>query len=148
MHITLRANEKIFINGAVLKVDRKTSIELMNDAVFLLEAHVMLERDATTPLRQLYYIVQMMLMEPQDRAENRAMLAGHCAAMGKVYEDVSILDGIARVTSLVGRSRPFDALKVIRALLPAEAALTGRPHEATVRIKPAPVPAPVLAEAC
>ncbi len=71
MHITLRANEKIFINGAVLKVDRKTSIELMNDAVFLLEAHVMLERDATTPLRQLYYIVQLMLMEPGERAENR-----------------------------------------------------------------------------
>ncbi len=148
MHITLRANEKIFINGAVLKVDRKTSIELMNDAVFLLEAHVMLERDATTPLRQLYYIVQMMLMEPQDRAENRAMLASHCGAMGKVYEDAAILEGIAKVTSLVGRSKPFDALKVIRALLPAEAALTGHPHEATVRIKPTPMPAPALAEAC
>ncbi len=81
MHITLRANEKIFINGAVLKVDRKTSIELMNDAVFLLEAHVMLERDATTPLRQLYYIVQLMLIEARERRENRTMFTSHCAAM-------------------------------------------------------------------
>ena len=145
MHITLRANEKIFVNGAVLKVDRKTSIELMNDAVFLLEAHVMLERDATTPLRQLYYIVQLMLMEPGQRVENRTMFAGHCAAMARVYEDATILDGVAKVSALVGRSRHFEALKVIRALLPAEAALTGRLHEATVRIKPVLA---AMAEAC
>ncbi len=85
MHITLRANEKIFINGAVLKVDRKTSIELMNDAVFLLEAHVIHERDATTPLRQLYYIIQLMLMEPGERAENKAMFHQQIAAMQAVY---------------------------------------------------------------
>ena len=146
MHITLRANEKIFINGAVLKVDRKTSIELMNDAIFLLEAHVMLERDAVTPLRQLYYIVQLMLMEAKERPENRAMFTAHCAAMAKTYEDGAVVEGIARVVQLVGRSRQFEALKVIRGLLPIEAALTGRPSEATVRSKPAPARA--LAEAC
>ena len=146
MHITLKANEKIFINGAVLKVDRKTSIELMNDAVFLLEAHVMVERDATTPLRQLYFIVQLMLMEGKERPENRAMFARQAAAMAEVYGDAAILDGLAKVVQLVDRSRLFEALKAIRALLPVEAGLTGRPQEATVRIKPAPV-AP-LAEAC
>ncbi|RYC30495.1 flagellar biosynthesis repressor FlbT [Lichenibacterium minor] len=145
MHITLRANEKIFINGAVLKVDRKTSIELMNDAVFLLEAHVMLEGDATTPLRQLYFIVQLMLMEGRERPDNRAMFGRQSAAMADVYRDAAILDGIAKVVQLVGRSRHFEALKAIRALLPVEAALTGRPRDATVRIKPAVV---ALAEAC
>ena len=73
MHITLRANEKIYINGAVLKTDRKVSIELLNDAVFLLQAHVMSEAEATTPMKQLYYIVQMMLMEPDDRELNRTV---------------------------------------------------------------------------
>ena len=148
MHITLRANEKIYINGAVLKVDRKTSIELLNDAVFLLEAHVMIERDATTPLRQLYFIVQLMLMEARDRSENRAMFSGQCAAMAKVYADRTILEGIDKVAVLVGRSRHFEALKVIRGLLPVEAALTGRASEASVRIKPAAVEAPQLATAC
>ena len=52
MHITLRPNEKIYINGAVLKVDRKVSFELLNDAVFLLEGacHARTERqDADAP---------------------------------------------------------------------------------------------------
>lgn len=144
MHITLRANERIFVNGAVLKVDRKTSIELMNDAVFLLEAHVMLERDATTPLRQLYYLVQMMLMEARENPANRSMFAGHCTAMKAVYGDAAILEGIGKVEDLVRRSRHFEALKVVRALLPVEAALTGRPHDGTVRAKAAPVPSLAL----
>jgi len=41
LKITLRAGERIFVNGGVLKVDRKVSIELMNDVIFLLEQHVM-----------------------------------------------------------------------------------------------------------
>ena len=134
MHITLRANEKIFINGAVLKVDRKTSIELMNDAVFLLEAHVILERDATTPLRQLYYIVQLMLMEPGERAENKAMFHQQMAAMQAVYDDPGILDGLVKVGAMVSKSRHFEALKVIRSLLPAEDRLTGRSTETTSRL--------------
>jgi flagellar protein FlbT len=57
MHISLRAGEKIYINGAVLRADRKVSIEILNDATFLLEAHVMKVEDASTPLRQLYFII-------------------------------------------------------------------------------------------
>ena len=38
--IFLKANERIFINGAVIRVDRKVSLELLNDVQFLLENHV------------------------------------------------------------------------------------------------------------
>ena len=41
MNITLRAGERFFINGAVIRIDRKASIELLNDVTFLLENHVM-----------------------------------------------------------------------------------------------------------
>ncbi|MCW6508527.1 flagellar biosynthesis repressor FlbT [Lichenifustis flavocetrariae] len=120
MHITLRANEKIYINGAVLKPDRKVSIELLNDAVFLLQAHVMGEAEATTPMRQLYYIVQLMLMEPTDLAINHTVFDQQCIAMAGVYRDVTILEGLARISGLVSRKRHFEALKVIRSLLPNE----------------------------
>jgi flagellar biosynthesis repressor protein FlbT len=123
MHITLRANEKIYINGAVLKPDRKVSLELMNDAVFLLQAHVMTEDDATTPMRQLYYIVQLMLMEPDDLAINNTVFQQQSGAMAAVYRQPDILNGLAKVRSLVDRRRHFEALKVIRSLLPIEQAM-------------------------
>ena len=52
MNITLRAGERFFINGAVIRIDRKASIELLNDVTFLLENHVMQAKDATTLTRQ------------------------------------------------------------------------------------------------
>jgi len=64
IRLSLKAGERLYVNGAVLRVDRRTSIELLNDVVFLLEHHVMQPEDATTPLRQLYFIVQKALIEP------------------------------------------------------------------------------------
>jgi flagellar protein FlbT len=60
LKISLKPNEKIYINGAVVRVDRKVSIEFLNDVQFLLENHVLQPEDASTPLRQLYFIAQMI----------------------------------------------------------------------------------------
>jgi len=64
LKISLKPNEKIYINGAVIRVDRKVTVELMNDVQFLLENHVIQADDASTPLKQLYFILQVMLMNP------------------------------------------------------------------------------------
>ena len=53
LRISLKAGEKIFINGAVLRVDRKVALEFLNDVTFLLENHVLQPEEAKTPLRQL-----------------------------------------------------------------------------------------------
>jgi hypothetical protein len=58
LKVHLKPNERVYINGGVIKVDRKVTIELMNEVVFLLEGHILQEDEATTPLRQLYFIVQ------------------------------------------------------------------------------------------
>ena len=62
LKISLKANEKIYINGAVVRVDRKTTVELLNETQFLLESHVLQPEQASTPLRQLYFILQIMLI--------------------------------------------------------------------------------------
>ncbi len=126
MHITLRPNEKIYINGAVLKVDRKVSVELMNDAVFLLEAHVMLEHNATTLVRQLYFIVQTMLMEPGEAEGNKRIFHAQCVAISSAYASVPLIEGLIRVAGLVDKRRHFEALKVIRSLFAVEDALIAR----------------------
>ncbi|MEP3303909.1 MAG: flagellar biosynthesis repressor FlbT, partial [Roseibium sp.] len=58
MKIGLKAGERLFLNGAVIRAERKTQLELMNDAVFLLEGHILQQNEATTPLRQIYFILQ------------------------------------------------------------------------------------------
>lgn len=121
MHISLRAGEKIYINGAVLRADRKVSIELLNDATFLLEAHVMKVEDASTPLRQLYFIIQIMLMNPTDSLAAREMFRKSIRMTIDVSENAVLVAGLRTVRTLVDANRIFEALKAVRALFPVEA---------------------------
>ena len=123
MHISLRAGEKLYINGAVVRVDRKVSIELLNDATFLLEAHVMHVDEVTTPLRRLYFIVQIMLMNPADTQAACDMVADALLSNRQSCDHQEILTGLDNVERLVGENRKFEALKAIRGLLPLEAVL-------------------------
>jgi flagellar protein FlbT len=121
MNIFLRARERIYINGAVIRVDRKTTIELLNEATFLLENHVMQAHEATTPLRRVYFAVQVMLMDPAT-SEQTAKLARTLVDEARgVFVTPEIQSGLQNVVSLINRSRNFEALKTLRSLFPLEA---------------------------
>ena len=114
MHITLRAGERLFINGAVIRVDRKTCLELMNDATFLLEAHILQPEKATSPLRQLYFVVQTMLMSPTDTAAAKALFDVNLHRMLATYDDAEVVSALRQAAALVNAGRHFDALKSLR----------------------------------
>lgn len=120
MHISLRAGEKIYINGAVLRVDRKVTLELMNDVTFLLENHVMQPENATTPLRQLYFIVQVMLIDPAKAAEARSLFEQVHERLTASLANAALRGGLERAHQLVSSGKPFEALKTIRVLFPIE----------------------------
>jgi flagellar protein FlbT len=126
MHISLRAGEKIYINGAVLSPDRKVSIEILNDATFLLEAHVMKVNDATTPLRQLYFIIQIMLINPNDTDAALEMFAEAISKTIEVSVNTVLLAGLRSVKDLVEANRIFEALKMIRSMFAIEAEILDR----------------------
>lgn len=120
IHISLHPGEKIFINGAVLRVDRKVSIEFLNDVTFLLENHVMQPEQATTPLSQLYFVLQTTLMDPANKAETLALFKEMHAASLHSFKMPSILSELKFIDGLVFGNRPIEALKRLRALLPRE----------------------------
>lgn len=123
LKISLKANEKIYINGAVVKVDRKTSIEFLNDVQFLLENHVMLPENAATPLRQLYFIVQVILMNPDDAKEAREMFRRSLPMLLASFSNDQILASLKQVDRMVSEDHIYDALKLIRSLFPIEAVI-------------------------
>jgi flagellar biosynthesis repressor protein FlbT len=120
MRLSLRAGEKIYINGAVLRADRKTSIEILNDATFLLEQHVLQAEEATTPLRQLYFIAQTILMDPAEARGCRLVFDESYRLMLGTFRHPDVLAGMETVRRLMDAGRTLDAMKTIRALLPIE----------------------------
>jgi flagellar protein FlbT len=120
MNISLRADEKLYINGAVIRVDRKVTIELLNDATFLLENHVLQAHEATTPLRQIYFAIQLVLMDPSSASEALALSQKLIVAAQGVFECKDILAGLATIAELIARDRILDAMKSLRALFSRE----------------------------
>ena len=120
LKVHLKPNERVYINGGVLKVDRKVTIELMNEVVFLIEGHVLQEEQATTPLRQLYFVVQSMLMEPKCEPIARQMYEQSHHALILAFKNQDVLDGLMDVKRLMERGRAFEALRKIRSMVPLE----------------------------
>ncbi len=125
LRISLKSGERIFINGAVLRVDRKVAIEFLNDVTFLLENHVLQPEDATTPLRQLYFIAQMMLINPEGVEQSMALFRKSIVMLLACFENEEILAELKRVDAMVSSGRAFDALRSIRGLYPLEEQVLG-----------------------
>lgn len=120
IRLSLRAGGKVYVNGAVLRVDRKATIEILNDATFLLEQHVMQPEAATTPLRQLYFIAQAMLIDPDGAMGGRVTFDESHRLLCETFEHSRILAVLEEVGSLMDAGRTLDAMKKIRALFPFE----------------------------
>ncbi len=120
LRISLKAGERIFINGAVLRVDRKVALEFLNDVTFLLENHVLQPEGATTPLRQLYFIAQMILINPEGKEHSTTMFRKSITMLLTCFKNEEILAELKRIDALVSTGRAFDALKAIRGLYAIE----------------------------
>ncbi|MDQ0457007.1 flagellar biosynthesis repressor FlbT [Rhizobium paknamense] len=120
LRISLKSGERIFINGAVLRVDRKVALEFLNDVTFLLENHVLQPEDANTPLKQLYFIAQMILINPEGKEQTLAMFRKSIVMLLNCFQNEEVLAELKRIDGMVVSGRAFDALKAIRALYPVE----------------------------
>jgi flagellar biosynthesis repressor protein FlbT len=120
MNITLRAGERFFINGAVIRIDRKASIELLNEVTFLLENHVMQAEEAKTLIRQIYFAVQIMLMDPPAAANAAPLARSLIDSALAVYRAPDLTAGLKGVAASLARGRNFEALKALRGLFALE----------------------------
>ena len=130
LKISLKPNEKIYLNGAVIRVDRKVTIELLNDVQFLLESHVLQIDEASTPLRQLYFILQVMLMNPTGANAAYERFRRSLPLMIASYSDPEITGTLKHIDRMVGEGHVYEALKAIRGLYPLEEKALGENDDA------------------
>lgn len=114
MKIHLKRNEKLFINGAVIRLDRRGSIELMNDAQFLMENHILQQEDAKTPLQQVYFIVQTMLMDPANSHLTRYLLDSYSDVLLRFDFSSEYNKLLGEVKKMVEAANYYGALKLLR----------------------------------
>lgn len=112
--VSLKANEKIYVNGAVLRFDRRISVEFLNDVNFLLEAHVMQLEDAVSPMQQFYYIIQLMLMAPDNARMSKIVYTQHLTLLRAIHDERVAGQQLDAIDRLVGIGKYYDAMRFIR----------------------------------
>jgi flagellar protein FlbT len=108
-------------------------LELLNEATFLLDSHVMQADETTTPLRQLYFVIQTMLIDPAAGEASRRMFREMREALETTFRSEAMQASLTSVAALVEAGRTFEALRSLRQLFEAEAAVldaTCEPAEA------------------
>jgi flagellar biosynthesis repressor protein FlbT len=120
MQLHLKKGEKLYLNGAVIKAEQRCTIELLNNVTFLLESHIMQPERATSPLRQLYFVVQTMLIEPSNAGLTKELYWHQSACLLATLSNGALKDGIVGADVCVRDGRYFEALRAIRKLMPLE----------------------------
>jgi flagellar protein FlbT len=120
LKISLRAGERIFINGAVLKPDRKVTLEFLNTVTFLLEQHVLSVEETTTPLRQLYFMVQTAIIEPKSADDAISMAKQSVRLLQSTFTNPEMLANLEVVEHFITRGRHFECLRLLRKLFTLE----------------------------
>jgi flagellar protein FlbT len=121
LSLLLKAGDRIYLNGAVIRADRKVRIEVLNDATFLLGSHILQQEEARTPLKQIYFAIQTMMMEPAGAAEPARLARKMAAAAVTAFSNRDVLDALIGAVADLDDGRPYGALKRLRAVFPLEA---------------------------
>nr|WP_321454783.1 flagellar biosynthesis repressor FlbT [uncultured Cohaesibacter sp.] len=123
MRLTFKSGERLYINGAVIRFPKKTTIELLNEAEFLLETHIIQADETTTPLRQLYFIAQMMFTSPSSTEDAHKTFLQFARSLTGIVDHYLLCAGIQEIVDIVNAGNYYEAMKRIRDLYPLEASL-------------------------
>lgn len=120
MQIHLKKGEKLYVNGAVIRADQRCSLEFLNNVTFLLENHVMQAEKADTPVKQIYFVVQTMLIDPDNAQITRELYWHLSNCLQTTLENAQLKQGIVDSDTCIKNQRYFDALKTLRGLFKIE----------------------------
>ncbi len=125
--LKLAPKERVLINGAVIENgDRRSRLAIMTP-----NAHILRLRDAihpgevNTPVRRVCYVVQLVLSGDAVPAEARTQLLRGIEQLSQVLTDADSRALLAAATAAVLEDQHYQALKVLRSLLPREERLFG-----------------------
>ncbi|MDJ0613946.1 MAG: flagellar biosynthesis repressor FlbT [Rhizobiaceae bacterium] len=114
MKVFLKEGEKIYLNGAMVQVDRKVSIKLLNETKFLLQNQFMSAEEADTPLKQLYFAIQLMIINPETTKEATELYRGTFRSILNKQRNPAMVKLLRKVQDLIEAGREHQALKLIR----------------------------------
>lgn len=118
MRAFIKRGARFFLNGALMRASDSVTVEIHAADVLLMPSHLIEPEAVRTPLEQLYYCIQQMLIEPERRSYWHDALRQDLEA-GLAADQ---REALKPVLQLVERDRLQSAMAQLRKLIRADRA--------------------------
>jgi flagellar protein FlbT len=125
LKIQLKPKERVIINGAVIEGDAeaRTEIVVLNNASVMRSKHILQQEGADTPVKRLYFQVQMMYIDEEHRDGYQSDYQKYLKDLEATFSIPTIKQSLGLVRASVEAGRYYDAMKVVRELIKVESEL-------------------------
>lgn len=120
--LKLSPKERVLINGAVVENgDRRSRLSIMTPNANILRLRDAIHpEEATTPVRRICYVAQLVLSGDADMDEARAQILRGIEQLSQVFTDPDSRAQLALATDHLLNGQAYQVLKALRTLLPRE----------------------------
>jgi flagellar protein FlbT len=128
LKITLKPHEKMIISGAVVtNGNSKSELLVENNVPILRQKDIMNEKDANSPTRRIYFVIQLMYIDEKN-------LALHHKNYWKLVQDFiqaapTALPAVDQISNSILGGQYYQALKLARNLIDYEEEIISRVQE-------------------
>lgn len=133
--LALSPGEKFIVNGALLENGEKhTRIRIKdNDARVLRCADALHPDDVNTPVKQVYFAVQLLITGDLEEATALPAIHKECDALERVFETISP-KLIPSVREMIQKGNFYSALCLLKQVIVVESNLLAVASEADTRV--------------
>lgn len=124
LKIKLRPHERLIVGGAVVtNGDAKCDLIIENEVPVLRDKDILREKDADTPSKRIYFIIQLMYVDNKDIVDKHNIYW----SLVKDFVEAAprTADTLAEISSLIIEGKYYPALKLARKLIEYEQEVTG-----------------------
>lgn len=125
LKIQLKPKERVIINGAVVEghPESRTEIVVLNNASVMRQKHILQEGDADTPVKRLYFALQMLYIDEENRGSYQDSFRKYHKDLADTLSLPTIKDSLGLIDECVKDGKYYDAMKICRDLIKVEAEL-------------------------
>lgn len=125
LKIQLKPKERVIINGAVIEghPESRTEIVVLNNASVMRQKHILQESEANTPVKRLYFALQMLYIDEENRGNYAESFAKFHKDLTDTLSLPTIRDSLTLIQGCVDDGKYYDAMKICRDLIKVEAEL-------------------------
>ncbi|MBL42363.1 MAG: flagellar biosynthesis repressor FlbT [Rhodospirillaceae bacterium] len=121
LKLTLKPGEKFVINGAVIvNGERRSHLLIQNKVSMLREKDVMQQSEANTPVKHIYFAIQMLYLDETNDSSFYDEFAKRIQEFMSAIVDKDALNKCGKILNAVNNGNYYYGLTICKKLLPFE----------------------------